>query len=137
MLDEVRRGAVQDASRTEKDVYEGVRRLLLRGEEKILSDREAREKLDRLFALNQPLHTAYLLKEELRSLWSCSSRAQAEPALDNRLKNACAGGVRQLKKFARAIAAHRSGILNYFDHPFTAGIVEGINNKIKPLKREE
>jgi transposase len=35
MLDGVRRGAVQDASRTEQDVYEEVRYLLLWGEEKI------------------------------------------------------------------------------------------------------
>ena len=73
-----------------------------------VSGREAREKLDRLFAFNQPLHTAYLLKEELRSLWSCSRRAQAEPALYNRLNKVCAGGMRQLKKIARAIAAHRA-----------------------------
>ena len=28
------------------------------------------------------------------------------------------------------------GILNYFEHPITTGMVEGINNKIKVLKRK-
>jgi len=136
MLDEVRRGAARDASLTERDVYVGVRYLLLQGEEKIRSNQEAHEKLERLFKMNQPLYTAYLLKEELRALWSCSSRTQAEMYLENWLKKAWASGVAQVVKFACTVAAHRTGILNYFDHPFTTGMVEGINNKIKLLKRQ-
>jgi transposase len=75
MLDEVRRGAARDASLTEQDVYVGVRYLLLQGEEKIQNNQEAHAKLERLFSVNQSLYTAYLLKEELRALWTCSSRA--------------------------------------------------------------
>jgi transposase len=36
-------------------------------------------------------------------------------------------------KFAETIAGYRFGILNYFDHSITIGIVEVINNKIKVL----
>ena len=136
MLDEVRRGAARDASLTERDVYVGVRYLLLQGEEKIRSNQEARAKLDRLFTVNKPLSIAYLMKEELRALWTCSSRSQAEMYLHNWLKKAWASGVTSLMKFARTLAAHRTGILNFFDHPFTTGMVEGINNKIKLLKRQ-
>jgi transposase len=136
MLDEVRRGAARDASLTEQDVYVGVRYLLLQGEEKIQNNQEAHAKLERLFSVNQSLYTAYLLKEELRALWTCSSRAQAERHLENWLKKAWNSGVRPLAKFANTIAVHRTGIMNYFDHPFTTGMVEGINNKIKLLKRQ-
>lgn len=136
MLDEVRHGAARDASLTERNVYVGVRYLLLQGEEKIRNDQEARAKLDRLFTVNKPLYTAYLLKEELRALWTCSSRSQAEMYLQNWLKKAWTSGVTALSKFARTLAAHRTGILNFFDHPFTTGMVEGINNKIKLLKRQ-
>jgi len=38
--------------------------------------------------------------------------------------------------YACTLASHRTGILNYFDYPFTTGMVEGINNKIKLLKRQ-
>jgi hypothetical protein len=82
MLDEVRRRATRDASLTEKDVYVGVRYLLLQGEEKIRSDHEAHAKLERLFTVNQSLYIAYLLKEELRALWNCSIRTQAEMYLE-------------------------------------------------------
>ena len=100
------------------------------------TDQEAHAKLKRLFTVNQPLYTAYLLKEELRALWTCSSRTQAEMYLENWLKKAWASGVVQVVKFAFTVAAHRTGILNYFNHPFTTGMVEGINNKIKLLKRQ-
>jgi len=136
MLDEVRRGAARDASLTERNVYVGVRYLLLQGEEKIRDNQEARAKLDRLFTVNKPLHIAYILKEELRALWTCSSRLQAAMYLQNWLKKAWTSGVTSLIKFANTLAAHRTGILNFFDHPFTTGMVEGINNKIKLLKRQ-
>ena len=136
MLDEVRRGAARDASLTERDVYVGIRYLLLQGEEKIQDNQDARAKLDRLFMVNTPLHIAYLLKEELRALWTCTSRLNAEIHLQNWLKKAWASGVTALTKFAKTLAAHRTGILNFFDHPFTTGMVEGINNKIKLLKRQ-
>ena len=136
MLDKVRRGAARDASLTEKEVYKGVRYFLLKGEEKINNDQEAKMKLERLFTINQPLYTAYFLKEELRTLWLCSSRTQAELYLDNWLKKAWASGVTQVIHFASTLASHRTGILNYFFHSFTTGKVEGINNKIKLLKRQ-
>jgi transposase len=39
-----------------------------------------------------------------------------------------------LKQFSKTIAAHRSGILAYFDFDgLSTGPLEGINNKIKVL----
>ena len=34
------------------------------------------------------------------------------------------------------MASNRTAILNYFDHKITKAKVEGINNKIKTLKRQ-
>jgi len=87
-------------------------------------------------AINQALNIAYILKEELRELWNCTSRSEAECYLTNWLKKAWTSGVLLVIKYAKKIAGHRVGILNYFDHPITTGMVEGINNKIKVLKRK-
>lgn len=114
----------------------GVRYLLLKGQERIQDRPEAKAKLDRLLALNQTLNTAYILKEELRDLWNCPTRQDATDYLCDWLKKAEASGIHLLQKFAKTLAAHRSGILNYFDHPITTAKVEGINNKIKVLKRQ-
>ena len=35
-----------------------------------------------------------------------------------------------------SLARHMSGILNFFDHRISNGKIEGINNKIKTLKRQ-
>ncbi|MEW5806831.1 MAG: transposase, partial [Acidobacteriota bacterium] len=49
---------------------------------------------------------------------------------------AWASGIELLEKFANTLEEHRFGILNYFDHRMTTARVEGLNNKIKVLKRQ-
>jgi len=40
------------------------------------------------------------------------------------------------KRLAGTLEDHRTGLLAYFRHPITTGPLEGINNKIKVLKRQ-
>ena len=135
MIDELRRKEAQTAELTEKKIFKGVRYLLLKGQESIENDYKARHRLHRLLEVNKSLNIAYILKEELRELWSCTSLNEAEQYLDNWLKKAWVSGISPVIKLAKRIASHRAGILNYFKHPVTTARVEGINNKIKVLKR--
>ena len=89
-----------------------------------------------LLKLNEPLSIAYILKEELRSLWNCTSREEAEKYLTNWLMKANSSGIPLIMKYAKRLASRRVGILNYFDHHISTGKVEGIINKIKVLKRK-
>jgi len=107
---------------------------LLKGQEKITTEK-AKTKLEELLKLNESLNTAYVLKEELRSLWDCTAKNEGKNYLNNWLAKAWSSGIPVLMKFATMLAAHRIGILNYFDHQISTGKVEGINNKIKVLKR--
>ena len=52
------------------------------------------------------------------------------------LKKTWTSSIRLVIKFANKLADHRVGVLNYFDHHITTGMVEGINNIIKVLKRK-
>ena len=45
-------------------------------------------------------------------------------------------GVRILNRFAKTLAAHRQGILAWYDYPISTGPLEGTNNKIKTMKRQ-
>ena len=85
--------------------------------------------------MNKPLATAYYLKEELRLLWQQTSKEKAESFLKEWFKRADESGVKHLKQMARTIKTYQWGILNWYDHPISNGLVEGINNKIKVLKR--
>ncbi len=40
-----------------------------------------------------------------------------------------------LRKMGNTIAAYKSGILNWYDHPVFSGQLEGANNGINILKR--
>ena len=60
----------------------------------------------------------------------------ARAFLETWCRDALNSGVKHLAKVAKTLAAYRSGLLNYFKHPITSAMVEGINNKIKTLKRQ-
>ena len=52
------------------------------------------------------------------------------------MKRAEASGITLLKKFAHTLAAHKTGILAWYDDPISTGPLEGTNNKIKTMKRQ-
>jgi hypothetical protein len=43
--------------------------------------------------------------------------------------------IEPLVRMGNTLAAHRYGILNWYDHPISSGPMEGTNNKIKVMKR--
>ena len=136
VLDELRRKEISEAPGIHRGIYAGVRYLLLKGKEKIQDNFTARAKLETLLRLNKTLSIAYILKEELRDLWKGNSRKEDAQYLMNWLYKAWSSGIKPVMKFADTIAGYRVRLLNYFDHPITTGMVEGINNKIKVLNRQ-
>jgi transposase len=46
-----------------------------------------------------------------------------------------ASGIKILQQMAKTLAAHRSGLLAYYDVMISSGPMEGTNNKIKTMKR--
>ena len=60
---------------------------------------------------------------------------EAEKYLDDWVERMRATGNKHLVKVANTVMAFCSGILSWYDHRISNGKVEGINNKIKVLKR--
>jgi transposase len=81
---------------------------------------------------------AYLLKESFQGLWAYTSYHWAGCFLDGWLKRAMRSRLEPIKKVARSIRAHQALILNWFaaKKEFSAGIVEGLNYKIKLTLRK-
>ena len=136
MFDVIRTSEASLAQKEDKAAFKGVRYLLLKGSEKIADDWDAQEKLQKLLALNETISTAYILKEELRLFWKCRSMEEAQTFISNWLSEAWNTGNEQLIKFANKLVRRMYGLLNYFKHRVSTGKVEGINNKIKILKRQ-
>jgi len=53
----------------EKKLLKGTRWLLLKNQGTINDNIEAKKKLEEALLINQPLSTAYYLKEELKLIW--------------------------------------------------------------------
>ena len=131
-----RRQLFHELTATGQQLLKGIRWLLLKNPENLDSQRNERERLDEALKLNEPLATAYYLKEDLRRLWDQPNKACAAAHLDFWILQAEWSGVRILSKFARTLAMHRAGLLAWYDYPISTGPLEGTNNKIKTMKRQ-
>jgi transposase len=132
-LTELRRELARQAEEAGAAVLKGTRWLLLMGQERL--NEEAWEKLQAALDLNQPLATAYYLKEDLRQIWDAETLSQARLALKLWIAKAESSGIKQLIKMANTLRDHREGILAYFKHPISTGPLEGTNNKIGAIQR--
>ena len=56
--------------------------------------------------------------------------------LDQWICDAIETGISKLKKMAKTLDNHRIGLLNYFKYRISNVAAEGINNKIKTMKRQ-
>jgi transposase len=85
---------------------------------------------------NEPLATAYYLKEDLRRFWEQPGKRFATTSLFGWIRRAEASGIKILQQMAQTLAAHRSGLLAYYDMRISSGPMEGTNNKMKTMKRQ-
>lgn len=120
----------------QKQVIKGTRWLLLKNPENLNTTRSEPDRLQAALELNQPLATAYYMKEDLRQTWNQPDKDTAKVFLIDWVYRAGRSKVSMLVKMARTIANHFHGILAYYDYPISTGPLEGTNNKIKTMKRQ-
>ena len=136
-LSDLRRALHREATdMMQKKVLKGTRWLLLKAAENLDEKRDEKKKLEEALALNKSLAVAYYLKEDLRQFWEQPGKKFATVFLDGWIKRAEASGIKMLQGMAKTLAAHRSGLLAYYDVMITSGPMEGTNNKIKTMKRQ-
>src|SRR5512144_1901608 len=136
-LSDLRRALHREATDVlQKKVLKGTRWLLLKASENLDEEKDEKSRLGEALALNQSLATASYLKEDLRQFWEQPGKKFATLFLDGWLKRAEATGIKMLQQMARTLAAHRSGLLAYYDVMITSGPMEGTTNKIKTMKRQ-
>jgi transposase len=136
-LSDLRRTLYRETKEADmKAMLKGTRWLLLKNSENLSEEKNERERLDAALSSNQPLMSAYYLKEELHRVWEQPTRADAEKVFENWLTTAEVSGVEMLEKFAQTLREHREGILNYYDSRITTAPLEGTNTKIRVLQRK-
>lgn len=131
-VDKVIRDAYRDVSdKEQKKAIKGTKWLLMSNYEKL----ENKEKLEKALSLNSSLFNAYYLKEDLRQIWMQLNKEEAEKKLLEWVAMMRATENEHLIKVANTVMGYRTGILSWYDHRISNAKVEGINNKIKVLKR--
>jgi transposase len=126
----------QASTDAERKILKGTRWLLLKNPENLDDTRDERQRLEEALRLNQPLATAYYLKEDLRQIWSQPDKRTARYVLRDWLARARASGIALLRQLADTLASYQEGILAYYDYPISTGPLEGTNNKIQLMKRQ-
>jgi transposase len=91
--------------------------------------------LDQLAELNDTVYRAMLLKEQFLEVYRAGSRKTAQAGLRQWIGEAFASRIPAFVALALKFFRKRHYILNYFQMRITSAISEGINNKIKRLKR--
>jgi len=136
-LSDLRRALYREATEVmKKQVLKGTRWLLLKNRENLDPEKDEKRRLKEALALNEPLATAYYMKDDLRQFWDQPGKAFATMFLDGWIRRAEASGIRILQQMGKTLAAHRSGLLAYYDVMISSGPLEGTNNKIKTMKRQ-
>jgi len=136
-LSDLRRDLYREAKdQLQKDVLKGTRWLLLKNPGNLDEEKGEKERLEEALRMNEPLYTAYYLKEDLREVWTQPDKKEAEKVLDEWIRKASSSGIAMLRTMAKTLSSYKSGILNYYDFPISTGPLEGTNNKIKTMKRQ-
>lgn len=135
VIDRVR---VDEANRLKQDrpmrrVVKRARWLLLRNPENIPAAQQT--SLDELLAANQALTTVYIMKASLKELWQANTAWQWRTAWRTWMKMAKDSEIEPLQKFAKKLKAYWRGIVARVRWPMHTGQLEGINNRIKVMKR--
>ncbi len=109
----------------------GSKFILLKNLEDLSEEQE--EKLIHILSRSEKLMRAYLLKEEIREIYETKydveeGKSEIEKWLE-KAQNLYHDAIKTIRN-------HLDGICNYFISRTTSGVMEGINNRIKLIKRQ-
>lgn len=116
-----------------RQVIKRSRWLLLRNRDNLEDDRAI--KLDELLAANAPLSTVYLLKTELKEIWFAPSIREGARRWKRWMQLALESEIVPVIQFAKRLRKYVRGIIASAIYPMNSSILEGVNNRIKVIKR--
>lgn len=107
--------------------------LLLRNKNNLNHDQAI--KLEELLSANRSLMTVYLLKDQLKELWYAPSEIEAKQRWRDWLAMAMSSGLPPVIQFAKRLSGYIEGIIASAVYSMSTSVLEGMNNKIKVIKR--
>ena len=137
-LDALRKEEMKELRRIlDKQEYAGLKGALwaLRKKPEDLEPEE-QEVIELLFKCSRDLRKAYALREKLTQIFDTKQTQKvAQAAIQGWIVEVKRSGLDCFDKFIATLKEHMEIVTNYFTHRSNSGWVEGLNNKIKVLKR--
>lgn len=135
VVDRVR---VDEANRLREDkparkIVKSARWLLLRNRQNLSGDQSVR--LSELLAANRRLLAVYLLRDDLKHLWHFRYEKSARNFWKQWYHRARCSRIEPLRRFAKNLRRFIEDIFTHCHYPLSTGLLEGMNNKIKVIKR--
>jgi transposase len=121
------------ADKPARRVVKGARWLLLKNRDSLAPGQDVQ--LKELLAANRALFAVHVLRDALKDLWSYRHAGYAERAWKSWYSQARRSRIEPLKRFAANLKPYLPGILAHCRFPLGTNLIEGINNKIKVIKR--
>ncbi len=133
VIDKIRNEEFRKANTTERKTLKGSKYLFLKNWGNLRRDQ--RVWLNEILEMNRRLNTVYWLKDFLAHIWEYHIPGWAEGALAEWCAVAREDGHSSLVRFARKLERYRYGIITHCKHRMHTSLLEGVNNKIKVIKR--
>lgn len=121
------------ADKPARRVVKGARWLLLKNRDNLAPEQDIQ--LKELLAANRSLFVVHVLRDALKDLWRYRHPGYAERAWRSWYAKARRSRIEPLKRFAAKLKPYLPGILAHCRFPLGTNLIEGINNKIKVIKR--
>jgi transposase len=133
VIDDIRNEEYRNADAAGRETLKGSKYLFLKNWGNL--KREGRIQLEEILAINERLNTIYWLKDLLAHIWDYYYPGWAKKMLAEWCEVARQDSHPALVKFAEKLERHRYGIISHCKNPIHTSKLEGVNNKIKVVKR--
>lgn len=133
VIDAVRRRSYHQAMEADRAFIKGQRFNLLRNQENL--SEKGRMDLQTLLEANKDLSAAYVLKDQLKEIWTYSYTACAAKALARWISMALSTGIRELARFAKGLERAKDEILAFCKHRITSAKIEAFNGIVARVVR--
>jgi transposase len=123
------------SSEKERVYLKGLRWLIMKRGDQLSQEQNELDRLNQALECNKPLACGYYMKEDISQIWCQVDKTAADKVLTSWIKAGLAYDNKIINKMLDSIHKYRDGILNWYDYKITTAPLEGLNNKIKVMKR--
>jgi len=131
-VDKTRREESAKLAAEGDDTLKGSRHLWLHG----VVPEKGRERFEQLLEINLKTSKAWLYKEQMVEFWECEDAQSAAEFFGQWHRSVMRSRIPAMKRVARSLKEHLSGLLSYFRHRITNALTEGFNSKIQAIRAD-